>query len=85
MPAVAKLFMSGDRQAVRLPKGFCFSGDEVCIKRIGSAILLFPKNEAWSLMGGMLGKTDDDFMAERKQPTRLKTRKLLNSRKTQRR
>lgn len=80
MTAVAKLFMNGASQAVRLPKEFRFDTDEVCIKRVGSAVLLFPKTEAWSLMGHVLGKADDDFMAERAQPKRVDKRKPLNVR-----
>ena len=38
----AKLFINGRSQAVRLPKEFRFEGDEVGIKRVGSAVLLFP-------------------------------------------
>ena len=80
MSAVAKLFMNGASQAVRLPKDFRFDGDEVCIKRVGSAVLLFPRNTAWDLMGEALGKVDDDFMAERHQPKRVEKRKSLNTR-----
>jgi len=39
-------FKNGASQAVRLPKEFRFNAAEVCIKRIGSAVLLFPKNAA---------------------------------------
>lgn len=35
----AKLFMSGKSQAVRLPKSYRFSGDEVVIKRLGNAVV----------------------------------------------
>lgn len=84
MTAVAKLFKNGASQAVRLPKEFRFDADEVCIKRIGSAVLLFPKNEAWSLMGQVLGKADEDFMAERHQPKRAEKRKPLDVRRSKR-
>jgi len=47
MIATAKVFMNGASQAVRLPKEFRFDSDEVCIKRVGSAVLLFPKDSAW--------------------------------------
>ena len=47
MLATAKVFKNGASQAVRLPKEFRFDSAEVCIKRIGSAVLLFPKNAAW--------------------------------------
>jgi len=42
----AKLFKNGRSQAVRLPKEFRFSGDEVGIKKVGSTVLLCPKEAA---------------------------------------
>ncbi len=77
MIATAKIFLNGASQAVRLPKEFRFDVDEVCIKRIGSAVLLFPKEAAWELMREALGKADDDFMADRDQPERADERKPL--------
>jgi antitoxin VapB len=85
MTAIAKLFKNGASQAVRLPKDFRFDGDEVCIKRVGSAVLLFPRTEAWSLMGQALGKVDEDFMAGRDQPGQPDQRKPLDPRKRNRR
>ena len=77
MAVTAKLFRNGASQAVRLPKEFRFEGDEVCIKRVGSALLLYPKDGAWDLMAGTLGQADDDFMTERDQPTKPDKRKRL--------
>lgn len=77
MPMTAKLFRNGASQAVRLPKEFRFDGDEVCIKRIGSAVLLFPKNGAWDLMAATIGQADDDFMPARNQPVKPDKRKRL--------
>jgi antitoxin VapB len=77
MPATAKLFQNGASQAVRLPREFRFEGDEVCIKRIGSAVLLYPKNAAWDLMKATLGQADDDFLPDRRQPRKAEKRKRL--------
>ena len=41
-PTVAKLFMHGRSQAVRLPKAFRFSGKEVRVSRIGDKVVLEP-------------------------------------------
>lgn len=42
---IAKLFMNGRSQAVRLPKEFRFEDeDEVMIKRMGDVVMLIPKN-----------------------------------------
>jgi antitoxin VapB len=38
----AKLFQNGRSQAVRLPRDFRFSGDEVRIRRFGQGVLLEP-------------------------------------------
>jgi len=64
MTVTAKLFMNGGSQAVRLPKEFRFDCDEVCIKRVGSAVLLFEKGKAWDLMEEAIGQVSDDFMAD---------------------
>ena len=77
MIRMAKIFRNGASQAVRLPRDFRFEGEEVCIKRIGSAVLLFPRNAAWDLMREALGQVDEDFMAERNQPERADEREAL--------
>lgn len=77
MIATAKIFTNGASQAVRLPKEFRFDVDEVCIKRIGSGVLLFPKESAWGLFRESLAKADEDFMADRNQPQRPEERKPL--------
>jgi antitoxin VapB len=77
MTAMAKVFKNGASQAVRLPKEFRFDADEVCVKRIGSAVLLFPKDRAWEVMAAAIGKVDDDFLADRRQSPRAEKRKAL--------
>jgi antitoxin VapB len=77
MPTLAKIFRNGASQAVRLPKEFRFDADEVCIKRIGSAVLIYPKDAAWDLMAGAIGQADGDFMPDRKQPAKTDKRKRL--------
>jgi antitoxin VapB len=63
----AKLFTNGQSQAVRLPKEYRFGSNEVYIKRIGDAVVLFPKDRAWDIfLSGLAGFTDD-FMAEGRQ------------------
>jgi len=60
--ATAKLFWSGRSQAVRLPKDFRFRGEEVRIRRHGSAVILEPLAEDWSWLDAIAGKLDDDFV-----------------------
>ncbi|BDU72067.1 antitoxin [Mesoterricola silvestris] len=38
----AKVFWSGPSQAVRLPKAFRFSTDEVTIRKVGDSLILEP-------------------------------------------
>ena len=47
MMDTAKLFQNGKSQAVRLPKEYRFSGNEVSIKKIGEVVLLYPTGDKW--------------------------------------
>jgi antitoxin VapB len=58
----AKIFWSGRSQAVRLPKEFRFEGDEVRIRRHGSAVILEPVSEDWEWLHRLVGKLDEDFV-----------------------
>lgn len=42
LPVRAKVFWSGPSQAVRLPKAFRFTTDEVTIRKVGDALILEP-------------------------------------------
>ena len=65
----AKLFMNGHSQAVRLPKTFRFSGEQVFVKKWGDAVVLIPYSaDPWQLLFDSLALFSDDFMAERTQP-----------------
>lgn len=58
----AKIFENGKSQAVRLPKKFRFSGNEVYVQRIGQAVVLLPKEAAWqTFMDGLNSFTSDIF------------------------
>jgi antitoxin VapB len=58
----AKIFWSGRSQAVRLPKDFRFPGEEVRIRRHGSAVILEPVAEDWAWLDSIVGKLDEDFV-----------------------
>ena len=64
MRRLAKIFMSGNSQAVRLPKEFQFHSKQVTIEKIGNKLILreIPKNiaEAYHLLTNL----PDDFFAE---------------------
>jgi antitoxin VapB len=65
----AKVFKSGNSQAVRIPKEFHLEGDEVEIRRKGDALILRPRKQSWAPLIGSLDKFTSDFMADgRSQP-----------------
>jgi antitoxin VapB len=65
----AKIFRSGNSQAVRIPKEFQLQGDEVEIQRKGGLLLLRPKKRSWDTFSEGLCKFTDDFMRDgRDQP-----------------
>jgi antitoxin VapB len=67
----AKIFINGRSQAVRLPKDFRFSSDDVYIKKIGKIVILIPKDDPWSSLINSLDQFTDDFMENREQPKQM--------------
>lgn len=65
---IAKLFINGQSQAVRLPKAFRFKGNSVFIKKMGNAIVLLPMDNPWESLFDSLHKFSNDFMESRDQP-----------------
>ena len=62
--ATAKIFWSGGSQAVRLPREFRVNGEEVRIRRHGSAIILEPLPNDWAWLDSLvMGTLDQDFIA----------------------
>ncbi|MCM1577738.1 MAG: type II toxin-antitoxin system VapB family antitoxin [Ruminococcus sp.] len=58
----AKLFANGSSQAVRLPKEYRFSGNEVYAHKINDIVILVPKDKEWdTFMEGVNGFTEDYF------------------------
>lgn len=64
----AKLFNNGGSQAVRLPKEFRFSGDDVYIKKYQGIVMLLPRESPWTSLVDSLDRFSGDFMDERNQP-----------------
>ena len=65
---IAKLFLSGRSQAVRLPKKYRIDETEVYVKKIGDVVMLIPKKSAWKTMGENLTCFTDDYLTQRAQP-----------------
>jgi antitoxin VapB len=75
---IAKVFKSGNSQAVRIPKEFQINTDELVINRIGSTIILFPKNDPWERFKASLSEFSDDFFQDgRNQPQMQNDREAL--------
>jgi len=55
----AKLFANGQSQAVRLPKDYRFTGDEVGIMKVGEVVMLYPTGGKWERFIGAEPLTDD--------------------------
>jgi antitoxin VapB len=73
MPPLARVFQSGNSQAVRLPKEFRLNVDRVEITQEGDALILRPHvedGEPWSSLKAALARgMSDDFMESgREQP-----------------
>ena len=47
MPRTARVFMTNRSQAVRLPKEYQFSTDEVFIRKQGEDVILSPRPRDW--------------------------------------
>ena len=76
----AKLFKNGASQAIRLPKECRFAGKEVLIKRVGDALMIYPKRtkkSPWQPLLDLMGKADADFMPRREQATTVDRRESL--------
>ncbi len=73
----AKLFENGRSQAVRLPKEYRFSGDEVSVNKVGDVVILMPKENKWSGFLSGLSLFTDDFMSDGREQQLVQERESL--------
>lgn len=64
----AKIFRSGNSQAIRLPKEYRLRGSKVYLKRVGNALVLIPEYDSWDSLIESVHLFSADFLAERHQP-----------------
>ena len=57
-------FMSGRSQAVRIPKEYRFEDTELIVNRIGSSLVITPKNAIQEAFFSGLSMFTDDFLAD---------------------
>jgi len=62
---IAKIFMNGRSQAVRLPKEYRFDTDEVYVTKQGNNIIISPKKTTWDEFFNTESAFDDDFLNDR--------------------
>jgi antitoxin VapB len=74
----AKVFWSGRSQAVRLPKKYRFSMEEVRIRRHGNAIILEPIVTDWCWLNEVIGPVDEDFATAVTEPIAAQERSALD-------
>ena len=70
----AKVFRSGNSQAVRIPKEFQLEGSEVEIVKSGSSLVLRPCKKSWAPLFESLNKFTDGFMKDGRQQPRIQKR-----------
>ena len=73
----ARVFQSGNSQAVRLPKEFRLSVEQVEIFRRGDEIVLREKPATGAAVFDLLASLPDDFMAEGRDDTSSQEREAL--------
>ena len=70
MTQLAKVFLNGRSQAIRIPKDFRVDSNEVYIEKVGDTLVITPKKKNhWETLFDTLEQVDtSDFMNERVQP-----------------
>ena len=64
-----KVFMSGNSQAIRLPKECKVKEKELFVKKVGGSIILLSKKNPWALFNKSLSDFSPDcFSSGRNQP-----------------
>ncbi len=62
---IAKIFMNGRSQAIRLPKEYRFDTDEVYIRKQGDNLIIFAKKTTWDEFFDSKPAFNDDFFKDR--------------------
>lgn len=73
----AKIFENGRSQAVRLPKEYRFTSDEVLINKIGDMVVLIPKDRKWDSFMKAIDMFTADYMEDGRAIQTLQEREPL--------
>ena len=60
----AKIFENGRSQAVRLPKEYRFSSEEVFVNKIGETLIIMPKESKWESFMQAIDMFSSDYLEE---------------------
>ena len=64
----AKVFQSGNSQAIRIPKELQTSEKEFIIRKSGNCLFLLPMDDPWSLLRQVFSSKEEDISFDRDQP-----------------
>ena len=64
----AKVFQSGNSQAIRIPKEMQTTEKEFIIRKYGNCFFLLPKDDPWALLRQCIGQADEEITLKREQP-----------------
>ena len=67
--SVAKVFQSGNSQAIRIPKDMQTTEKEFIIRKLGNCYYLVPAGDPWALLRQCIGQADENVSFDRAQPT----------------
>jgi antitoxin VapB len=73
----AKIFPNGRSQAIRLPKEFQFTTEEVYVNKVGGVVMIFPREKGWKILAESLDHFTEDFMKSRDQGGKPEERTAL--------
>lgn len=74
---MTKVFTSGNSQAVRIPKEFHIDFQELVISKIGSTIILTPKENSWKNLEKSLTQFSEDFLRNGREQPEMQIRENL--------
>ncbi len=64
----AKVFQSGNSQAIRIPKELQTSEKEFIIRKSGNCLFLLPFDDPWALLRQVFSSKEEDMSFDRDQP-----------------
>lgn len=64
----AKVFQSGNSQAIRIPKELQTTETEFIVRKSGNCFFLLPPDDPWALLRQSVGQADETLLFERDQP-----------------